>query len=122
MNTQELFDKVATHLLTQNAKAQDALGGCVYKADDGKMCAVGCLIDAKFYNGDLEGKGISMGDSGMAVYNAVRYSIGDDITPRQVRMLQDLQDIHDDYPTEDWPEELQNLAEEYDLSTAILHA
>jgi hypothetical protein len=122
MNTQELFDKVAKHLLTQNAKALDSRGGCVYRAADGKMCAVGCLIDDKHYASDLEGKGISIDEIDTDVCTAVIQSIGSPLDPHQLHMLQDLQSVHDDISPEEWPEELHNFAEEYDLSTAILHA
>ena len=44
MNRQEVFDKVAIHLLTQNAKALNSGGLCVYKTPNGLRCAVGCLI------------------------------------------------------------------------------
>ncbi len=44
MTKQEIFDKVATHLLTQNEKALNSVGGCVYRTDKGLKCAVGCLI------------------------------------------------------------------------------
>lgn len=53
---QSIFDKVSKHLLTQNEKA--AIGpACKYRLPDGKMCAVGVLLedmplDAAFY---LEG-------------------------------------------------------------------
>ncbi len=48
MSPQELFDTVATHLLTQRkpAMARDAGGSetCCYRTEDGRKCAAGCLI------------------------------------------------------------------------------
>lgn len=44
MNAQEIFEKVAAHLLSQNAQALDKGGNCLYRDPSGKACAVGCLI------------------------------------------------------------------------------
>jgi len=52
---QEIFDTVATHLLKQNDKSLDSYGECRYRAEDGNMCAVGCLIDTKHYTSGFEG-------------------------------------------------------------------
>ena len=42
---QTVFDRVATHLLTQNAQSLDIVDGeCLYRGEDGKMCAAGCLL------------------------------------------------------------------------------
>lgn len=47
---QEIFDTVATHLLTQKARAYDEEAGqCLYRTTDGKKCAVGILIDDEAY-------------------------------------------------------------------------
>ena len=48
MNTQQIFDKVATHLLTQNARSA-AEGSCLYRSPSGLKCAVGCLISDSVY-------------------------------------------------------------------------
>ena len=42
---QEVFDRVASHLLTQSARSLLPDGsGCAYRGANGRMCAVGCLI------------------------------------------------------------------------------
>lgn len=57
MNHQEIFNKVAEHLLTQNAKAM--LGEeCVYRSEDGCRCAIGCLIPDELYRPEFEGKNV----------------------------------------------------------------
>lgn len=43
MTKQEIYDKVCAHLAKQKAKAMKG-NSCVYRAEDGKRCAVGCLI------------------------------------------------------------------------------
>ena len=37
MNRQEAFNTVAEHLLTQNSRAVDVDGNCVYRAPNGKI-------------------------------------------------------------------------------------
>lgn len=64
MNQQEIFDKVATHLITQGKQSlcywrqtewsQPDLG-CAYRGDDGTMCAAGCLIPDDEYSRAFEG-------------------------------------------------------------------
>lgn len=62
MNQQEIFDKVATHLIAQGeqslgywaAKAGSGQG-CAYRGVDGTMCAAGCLIPDDEYAPEFEG-------------------------------------------------------------------
>lgn len=54
MNNQEAFDKVLAHLRKQGRAAKQNRM-CMYRAPDGCMCAVGCLIpDDEYYDG-MEG-------------------------------------------------------------------
>ena len=64
MNQQEIFDKVASHLITQGVRATSVKksGGlqapnptCSYRGDNGTMCAAGCLIPDEEYDIDFEG-------------------------------------------------------------------
>ena len=52
---QDIFDFVATHLITQSVVSEDASGQCVYRSPDGLKCAIGCLIPDDAYRGNLEG-------------------------------------------------------------------
>ena len=53
MTQQQIFDKVATHLLTQGAKSM--MGDtCRYRGSNGAKCAVGCLIKDDHYDPILE--------------------------------------------------------------------
>ena len=57
MTAQEVFNKVATHLFTQNEPAYTVHEGCRYRLTVlGKKlsCAAGCLIPDEVYSGDLE--------------------------------------------------------------------
>lgn len=55
---QEVFNQVATHLITQGKRSIETTLGqnsCVYKSKDGLMCAAGCLIGPKEYKKKFEG-------------------------------------------------------------------
>lgn len=58
MNAQEIFDKVATHLIQQGEPAMNSNGDCVYRNDQGLKCAVGCLIPEDKYEDRFENLGI----------------------------------------------------------------
>lgn len=40
LTEQQIFDKVATHLLTQMERSVDECGDCRYRGMNGKMCAL----------------------------------------------------------------------------------
>lgn len=109
MMDQELFDIVAKHLLTQNQPAV-AYGRCAYRSGDLK-CAVGCLIDDKNYNEDIEGKSIKH----EKVIKAVENSLGTPLSKEKINFLSDLQDIHDHTEPDDWKKGLEDFAVNYNL-------
>lgn len=52
---QKMFDKVATHLMTQKYKSTTATEtNCLYRDGKGGMCAIGCLIPDSIYTPDFE--------------------------------------------------------------------
>ena len=53
MNPQLVSDFISRHLLTQNDKAEESDGRCVYKTEDNRSCAAGCMI--RDYDPNLEG-------------------------------------------------------------------
>lgn len=111
MTLQEIFTKVATHLLTQNAQSISEEGdGCVYRGPDGKMCAVGCLLADEWYDKELEYVGVNTSK----VQRALQGS-GVPINKDTVRLLSTLQVIHDAEPPRRWKENLEALAEQYNL-------
>lgn len=45
---QELFDRISKHLLKQNERSAEHIGGaCRYRGDNGLKCAVGAIIPDK---------------------------------------------------------------------------
>jgi len=58
MELQELFSTVVNHLRKQGKPAQDDEGQCVYRNDEGCMCAVGVLIKEDVYSDEIEGNSL----------------------------------------------------------------
>ena len=56
MNQQEIFNKVATHLIAQGKRSTGFGGACAYRGYDGTMCAAGCLIPDDEYKPEFENK------------------------------------------------------------------
>ena len=122
MNLQGLFDKVAQHLLKQKTKSmQDR--AFAYRGEEGRMCAVGCLIKDEFYRPSLEGKIILCNG---AVQHAVQQSLDGEadssvmttagtLTQQARHLLDDLQIVHDQRLTHHWKEELARLARDFKL-------
>jgi hypothetical protein len=62
MTDQEIFDRVVAHFIKQGHRSvtvdQHAPGGavpdCMYRAPNGDMCAIGCLIKDEAYTPELE--------------------------------------------------------------------
>ena len=108
MTEQEVFDKVKAHLLQQNSKALHKGGGCAYKAEDGKKCAVGCLIPDELYQERFENLGISQLLEEATKLRALLEGV-------DTVLLMDLMLIHDTKDPIDWPECLNNLAEAHAL-------
>lgn len=108
MTNQEIFDKVKTHLLAQNAKALDVYGECVYFAEDGKRCAAGCIIPEELYRQDYEGLGACSREF-QDLWDDL------DIDEKGVDLIHVLQNVHDNFEPEEWPARLSKIAQERGL-------
>ena len=89
MTRQEIFNKVADHLLTQGrvATSSTTLPTCAYRSTDGATCAVGCLIPDELYVPEMENK---------SVYTLLWYFPDlPDYLHTNSRLLKSLQTIHD---------------------------
>lgn len=120
---QEIFDKVATHLLKQQAKSRrlDAEDGnlfCAYRGQgesQGLSCAVGCLIPDEEYKTDMEGENIdSLMASGLLSAQLVT-----EFTHHH-DLLVDLQRLHDNADVDDWKKSLERVALNYRLTFPII--
>lgn len=109
MNTQEIFDKVAGHLLKQNEQSLDIVGDCMYRGINGMKCAIGCLIDDEHYDETLENENVFA----KSVVEAVEDSVGRTLSKEELTMLDKLQTTHDEFPPGVWQTKLENLADEH---------
>jgi hypothetical protein len=105
LTAQTIFNKVATHLLTQKKRAvkRDKINGgstCVMRTNDGRACAVGCLLS------DAQAQGAT------GVANAI--DAEPELNPFMY-LLHDLMQVHDDAPPNQWAKELDRVAKRYSL-------
>jgi hypothetical protein len=106
LTDQEVFDRVATHLLTQRKKAEDQTGMCVYRGPEGAKCALGCLIPDELYEPRFEGADL-------------RVMVAENISQNR-ELLAYLQDIHDSESVDRWAYYLRHAAETFGLDATIL--
>ncbi len=120
MNKQEVFDKVANHLLTQNRKAINTGNlspyvKCVYRTKDGRKCAIGCLIPDDQYDPHIEGCSPNVNpdqavSSGGAMLSKILISQLGELTEQDYQFLRELQFIHDTCEVQYWRDDLTRTA------------
>lgn len=109
MTPQEIFDKVATHLLTQNAKSKDPKGPtCLYRGPEGRTCAIGHLIPDEVYAKGMEGSAFS---NLMEVW-VMRLPVW---FPANRQLLSALQRCHDSLDVDHWRSRLAEIADDFGL-------
>lgn len=110
---QEIFDRIATHLLTQKQKSLMPDGyHCAYRGAGGLRCSVGCLIEDAAYRPELEGSAACC----TFVKQAIQASLGYELTPEEYKLIDSMQSIHDNIPHCDWRAELAKYARRSDLT------
>ena len=124
MNQQEIFDKVASHLIAQGKQSLRTAStvqwgdqSCAYRGDDGTMCAAGCLIPDEEYKPEFEGRS----------WTKIQEKIPSlaSLASKESDLIGELQNLHDSYV--DWSskdslkEELHVVACSFNLSTDILN-
>jgi len=107
---QEIFDRVACHLMAQGRRSQKSIG-CLYRAPNGDKCAIGCLISDENYSPGLELEPL---DSPMVINALMASGVSVD-DPRILRLLENLQCLHDNYRVDVWEEQLRGIAKRCDL-------
>lgn len=114
LSKQEVFDKVAAHLLKQGEKSLDKDGECAYRGEGGRMCAIGALIPDSRYNQDLEGLSVDSVEVERLLSETVQLDCEE--------MLSALQDVHDNCSVDQWRNGLYLVAGDHDLNTRVLDA
>lgn len=107
---QEVFDQVARHLLTQNAKAIGPTGcyDYVYLTPEGLKCAAGCLIADNEYSVDFE-------------YEVWGSLVAQGVAPEaHEELITALQVVHDGWEVCEWPDRLRANALLLNLNTEVL--
>lgn len=100
--TEEVFEYIRHHLLTQMQQSKNDKGACFYKNEQGLKCAAGCLIPDDMYNSNFEYK--SWG-------SLVRQkSVPED----HIGLIQRMQYMHDETPVSEWKHALDDLEGELD--------
>lgn len=120
---QQVFDQVATHLLTQkkksrvihrdNGKLRFPKGdSCVYRTPEGLKCAAGCLISDEEYL-------TLIGESRNSI--PWRSLIARGVAPEEHSgLITALQKCHDHNTIENWHKHLVDIARAFNLSSRIL--
>lgn len=112
MNRQDIFNKVANHLLKQKERSlREGSDSCAYRGSNGLRCAIGCLIDDSNYSPNLEG----LGAGHDSVCEAIARSQQTTLEPDDWVFLHDLQRIHDAEHVGNWGEELKRFAKNHEL-------
>jgi hypothetical protein len=113
LTSQEIFEIVCVHLLTQNQKSQETpLGGrCKYRGYGNKKCAIGILISDNLYDPAMEFQSVSYVGS---MFPETKFS-------DHIPLLEDLQLMHDTLEPYQWKNELYLIASENKLSPIILN-
>jgi hypothetical protein len=121
MELQEIYDKVKAHLLAQGKPSKNDSGDCLYRGNDGYKCAAGCLIPDELYVPKMEGQKFSSlcrswsisGHDPIMFMAFFRFEGADD---RRVKLIDELQRIHDDVVPELWYGYLKLAAVHYNLT------
>jgi len=118
---QGVFDRVARHLLIQREPSKRKFQGrpiCAYRGNFGRRCAVGVLIADAAYTVELESRGLQCPSVKFALENS-----GVDLDDHTSRMLDLLQELHDEISVCQWRSRLAEIADAFGLSgVAIIDA
>lgn len=127
MNRQEIFDKVAAHLLTQKAKSlkvsrNDGITGeeCRYRGMRGMKCAVGCLIPDELYNPDMEGKRVGALLEHFPQLHPFFFDEHETLPTETISLLDELQGIHDTTHMRNWTFNLRAAARNFRLDARVI--
>lgn len=106
---QEVFDQVATHLLTQHQVSLANDRQCSYRGDNGLKCAAGCLIGDDEYNASF-----------MEGHSWLRLRMEGIVPDEHWELVTELQKVHDLEEIENWQRELRFVAAQFHLNCNVL--
>jgi len=115
MDTQQAFEMAVKHLRKQGCHSQrvgrfelEGTATCMYRMN-GLKCAVGALIPDEMYQESFEGIGIGALINDFADLNNLFKKV-------DLKLLEDLQHVHDNCGVTDWEKEWKELSEVYGLT------
>lgn len=115
VTTREIFEKVRNHLMRQKERCADKYGTC-YCRKGRLKCAVGCLIDERYYHAGLEQNSANK----PIVLDAVAASIGRHLNSTEIELLLEMQGVHDVGPVDSWESALEELEQWYHQTLDIV--
>jgi hypothetical protein len=115
LTARDIYERVSAHLLTQRAVSEDDNGSCRLRSSDGRKCAIGSLIADDVYQPDIEGIGISYYRNARdgSLLRALYASNVNAYDPEIAELLIELEEVHDDFRVDEWPQVLACLAERH---------
>ena len=124
LTVQQTFDKVADHLMTQMEQSTSTVTvdsgffttDCAYRGENGKMCAVGCLIPDDLYDPRMENHTSSHVLSAYPKFQGLFENV-DEVGI----VLSGLQSLHDEDTPDMWLDGLYIIATRYNLSKEVLN-
>ena len=111
MDTQQAFEMAVKHLRKQGRRSlQYGAITCMYRIpESGLKCAVGALIPYELYQESFEGVGIVGLIDTFDEINKLFENVN-------TKLLEDLQNVHDNYEVTDWEREWTKLSQAYGLT------
>jgi len=97
---EQVFDAIIKHLVVQNERSENSFeGDCRYRSENNYKCAIGCIIDDKFYDEVIEGSTADVNEVILAIQNSnPNLEINEDM--QTLFML--MQNLHDKIKPEFW--------------------
>ena len=110
LSAKEIYERVSAHLLAQRAVSEDENGSCRLRGG-GRKCAIGSLIHDDLYCSDIEGVGIAYYQNSRdgALLRALLASGVDIYNEHIVKLLMELEELHDNTHVDEWPQLLAAL-------------
>lgn len=118
MNLQSIFNKSACHLLFQGKRSfqADKNSEFAYIGSNGRMDGIGCLIK-NHYSIEMEGLGVQF--LCIEFKKEMEKSLAE-LNSNKIKLLVNIQSLHDNYPVNEWKTRFLELAYKYNLDSRVL--
>ena len=115
LTARDIYERVSNHLLTQRAVSEDENGSCRLRSGNSRKCAIGSLIADELYRPEIEGIGISYYRNAKdgSLLRALYASEVNAYDPDIVELLIELEEVHDDFSVDEWPQLLARVGKRH---------